>query len=103
MFLIANAGRSTRQQIGPMIDFIQAIRHERVAVETPDRLVMRDPPQPSFSMKGRTVPSMLRLMQDWHRSLGVANGGLTWAPSPLRPMLMEEPGQDPSRRRPSGS
>lgn len=95
-FLIANARAIDPAQIGPMIDFIQAIRHERVAVETQDGIVMRDPPLPSFSMKGRTVQSMLRLMQDWHRSLGVANGGLTWAPSPLRPMLMEEPGQEPS-------
>lgn len=79
-----------------MIDFVQAIRHERVAVETPDGIVLRDPPQPSFSMKGRTVQSMLRLMRDWHRSLGVGNGGLTWAASRLQPMLMEEPSQDPS-------
>jgi hypothetical protein len=96
MFLIANACAIDLAQIGPMIDFIQAIRHERVAVETPDGIVLRDPPQPSFSMRGRTAQSMLRLMQDWHRSLGLANGGLTWAPSPLQPMLMEEPPEDPS-------
>ena len=95
-FLIANAPALDPAQIGPVIDFIQAIRHERFPVETQDGIVMRDPPLPSFSMKGRTLPSMLRLMQDWHRSLGIANGGLTWAPSPLRPMLMEEPSQDPS-------
>ncbi len=95
-FLITNARAIDPEQIGPMIDFIQAIRHERVAVETQDGIVMRDPPLPSFSMKGRTVQSMLRLMQDWHRSLGVANGGLTWAPSPLQPMMIEEPSQDPS-------
>lgn len=95
-FLIANARAIDPAQVGPMLDFIQAIRHDRVAVETQDGIVMRDPPLPSFSMKGRTVQSMLRLMRDWHRSLGVANGGLTWAPSPLRPMLMEEPSQEPS-------
>jgi PcfJ-like protein len=95
-FLIANAGAIDHAQIGPMIDFVQAIRHERVAVQTPDGIVMRDPPQPSFSMKGRTMQSMLRLMQDWHRSLGVANGGLAWAPSPLQPMMIEEASQDPS-------
>jgi hypothetical protein len=94
MFLIANAQAIDLAQVGPMIDFVQAIRHERVAVETPDGIVVRDPPQPSFSMKGRTAQSMLRLMQDWHRSLGLANGGLTWAPSPLRPMMIEEPSQD---------
>ena len=96
MFLIANARAIDLAQVGPMIDFVQAIRHERVAVETPDGIVLRDPPQPSFSMKGRTVQSMRRLMQDWHRSLGLANGGLTWAPSPLQPMMIEEPSQDPS-------
>ena len=40
---------------------------------------------------------MLRLMRDWHRSLGMAHGGLTWGPSPLRPMLVEEPSVDPSK------
>lgn len=96
MFLIANGRAIDAAQVGPMIDFVQAIRHERVAVETPDGIVMRDPPQPTFSMKGRTPQSMLRLMQEWHRSLGLANGGLTWAPSRLEPLLIEEPSQDPS-------
>jgi hypothetical protein len=35
-FLIANAGILDPKEIAPMIDFIQAIRHNRVAVETPD-------------------------------------------------------------------
>jgi len=96
LFLIANLHAIDLAQVGPMIDFLQATRHERLAVETSAGIVVRDPPQPSFSMKGRTVQSMLRLMQDWHRSLGLANGGLTWAPSPLQPMVIEEPSQDPS-------
>jgi hypothetical protein len=96
MFLIANAHTIDLAQVGPMIDFVQAIRHQRVAVETPDGIVLRDSPQLSFSLKGRTAQSMLRLMQDWHRSLGLANGGLTWAPSPLQPMMTEELRQDPS-------
>ena len=95
-FLIDHAHAIDVTDVGPMIDFVQSIRHERVAVETPGGIVMRDPPQPSFSMKGRTVQSMLRLMQQWHRSLGIANGGLTWAPSSLRPMRLEEPSQEPS-------
>jgi hypothetical protein len=96
MFLIANESAIALAQVGPMLDFVQAIRHERVAVETPGGIVLRNPPQPSFSMNGRTVQSMLRLMQDWHRSLGLANGGLTWSSSPLQPMVIEEPSQDPS-------
>jgi hypothetical protein len=95
-FLIANSRAIDPTQLGPMIDFIHAIRHDRVAVETASGVVLRDPPQPSFSMKGRTVQSMFRLMQEWHRSLGVAQGGLTWSPSPLQPMLIEEAAQDAS-------
>lgn len=79
-----------------MIDFIQAIRYDRVDVQTPDGIVELDPPQPAFSIKGRTVKSMLRLMGDWHRSLGVGNARLAWTPSPLHPMLLEEPSQDAS-------
>jgi hypothetical protein len=96
MFLIANPSEIDMAQIGPMIDFIQAVRHERFTIETQGGLIMRDPPQPSFSMKGRTAPSMMRLMDAWHRGLGRAHGGLTWKPSPLRPMLIEEPAVDPS-------
>jgi hypothetical protein len=95
-FLIANASIVDPAQIGPMIDFIQAIRHDRVAVGTSDGMVELEPPQPAFSIKGRTVQSVLRLMLDWHRSVGLGISGFAWTPSPLRPMLVEEPSQDVS-------
>jgi hypothetical protein len=95
-FLIANAGNVDAGQIGPMIDFIQAIRHDRGAMETPNGPVELDPPLPTFSMKGRTIQSMLRLMHEWHRSLGTGGAGLAWTPSTLNPMLIEEPSQDVS-------
>jgi hypothetical protein len=95
-FLIANAANVDLSQIGPIIDFIQAIRHDRVAMETPDGTVELDPPQPAFSMKGRTIQSILRLMEEWHRSLGLGSTGLAWTPSPLQPMVIEEPSQDAS-------
>jgi hypothetical protein len=96
VFLVANAHVIEPAQIGPVIDFVQAIRHERVAVETQSGIVLRDPPQPFFSMKGRTMASLVRLMEEWHRTLGVANGGLTWPASPLRPMVVEESGDGSS-------
>jgi hypothetical protein len=95
-FLVANAKAIDPAQVGPIIDFIQAVRHERVMVETADGMVWRNPPQPSFSMKGRTAQSVLRLMDEWHRGLGLAHGGLTWSPSSSRPMVIEEPRQDPT-------
>jgi hypothetical protein len=101
IFLVVNACLIDPAQVGPMIDFIQAIRHDRVAMETPTGIVEMDPPQPLFSVKGRTAQSMLRLMRDWHRSLGLSSTGFSWTPSPLRPMLLEEPSEDaaaPSRR-----
>jgi hypothetical protein len=36
------------------------------------------------------------LMQEWHRGLGRTQGGLAWEPSPLQPMMTEEPSVDPS-------
>jgi hypothetical protein len=95
-FLIANAGMIDPAEIGPMIDFIQAVRHDRMAIETPGGVEELDPPQPAFSIKGRTVQSMLRLMRDWHRSLGVGGTGRTWTRSPLQPMVLEEPSLDAS-------
>ena len=96
IFLIENEHAIDPAQVAPLIDFIQAIRHRTVAVETQNGIVHRAPPQPLFSMKGRTAQSMLRLMDDWHRSLGMTSGGLAWQPSPLRPMTVEEPNEDPS-------
>jgi hypothetical protein len=92
MFLITNAGEVDPTQIGPMIDYIQAIRHER----TQGGMTEFGPPQPAFSMKGRTVQSMLRLMQEWHRSLGVGSASFSWTQSPFQPLLFEEQSRDDS-------
>ena len=92
MFLIANAAALEPMQIGPMIDYIQAVRHDR----TPDGMMDFGSPQPEFSMKGRTVQSMLRRMQDWHRSLGLGSASLSWVRSPIEPLLLEEPSRDGS-------
>jgi hypothetical protein len=97
LFLIANADDVDPAQIAPMIDYIQAVRHDRITVETPNGNVEVDPPQPAFSMKGRTVLSMQRLMKDWHQSLGGNNDALSWAPSPFEPLLLVEPSLDDAR------
>jgi hypothetical protein len=96
MFLIANAEDVDPAQIGPMIDYIQTVRHDRVSVETQDGIIELDPPSPNFSMKGRTMQSILRLMQNWHRSLGGDETGFSWARSPFQPLLIEEPCRDDS-------
>jgi PcfJ-like protein len=95
-FLIANASLIKPGEIGPMIDFFQAIRFDRVRVETPDGVTEVDPPHPTFSVKGRTVQSILRLMRDWHRSLDSGGPDCAWTPSPLQPMALDEPSRDAS-------
>jgi PcfJ-like protein len=94
-FLIAHAGAIDRAQVAPMIDFFHGIRHERIEVETPAGIELRDPPDPGFSLEGRTVASVLRLMEAWHRGLGLGASRLEWAPSGLRPMTVETPPEEP--------
>jgi hypothetical protein len=44
------------------------------------------PPWPDFSMKGRSVSSILRLVEQWHRQLGQEEdaAGLSWRAAPLK-------------------
>jgi hypothetical protein len=93
MFFIAHVEELEPTQIGPMIDYIQSVRHDRIQIETQDGMMEAAPPQPSFCMKGRTVSSMLRLMREWHRDLGVSHStaAFTWTRSPFKPWLLEEP------------
>lgn len=95
-FLVVNAPTLPPSETAPILDFLQAIRHDRTTTETPDGLMELGPPQPRFSIKGRTVPSILRLMRDWHRSLASGGSGFGWAPSAMQPLLLEESGEDAS-------
>lgn len=90
LFLIRNLREMEPEQVGPMIDYIHAVRHEMTMIETPIGMRRLGPVQPAFSMKGRTVRSMLRLMEEWHRSLGAGNSAFAWTRSPLEPWLLEE-------------
>lgn len=92
IFLIANSHKIDPSQIAPLIDYITAARQEH----SPDGTAEFGPPQPPFSLKGRTVESLFRLMQQWHRSLGIGNATLTWEKSPFRPLLVQEPRQTQS-------
>lgn len=75
LFLIAHWQEIGIDRIGPIVDFIEA--------------------QPDFSMKGRTPASVLRLMEQWHRGLGLVTGGLSWERSRIEAMRHSMPAQDP--------
>jgi len=96
VFLIRNSGVIHESQVGPILDFLHGIRHERVAVETVGGIAYREPREPTFSLKGRTAHSVLGLMETWHRDLGRVQGGLSWSPSGFRPMIVDIPAEDPS-------
>ena len=96
MFLIGHERAIDRSEIGPLVDFLQALRHERTPVETAAGTIWADPPQPAFSLKGRTPQSLLRLMTAWQRGSGMVTGGLSWSPSRLRPLVIDMPRSDPA-------
>jgi hypothetical protein len=98
MFLVTHAGKMDAGQIGPMIDYIQSVRHDCIRIETQNGMAEVFPPQPAFSMKGRTVTSLLRLMKEWHRHLGNHGGStFSWARSSFKPWLFEEPALDDAK------
>lgn len=53
--------------------------------------MFRSPPQPNFSLQGRTPASLLRLVDNWHRALGRARtANLSWEPSRYEPLVFED-------------
>jgi hypothetical protein len=96
-FLIAHSSSLDLAQVGPIVDFLQAIRHERTTVETIDGPLLREPPQPTFSLRGRSLASVIRLMDEWHRGLGLRSDGYSWPGSRQRPLFVEEPAAEPAR------
>jgi hypothetical protein len=93
LFLVNHANDVDPAQIGPLIDYIQAIRHDRILIDTQEGATEIGPPQPEFSIKGRTVPSILQLIREWHRGLGrtYMSSSFSWPSSPYKPWLIEEP------------
>jgi hypothetical protein len=82
-------------QAGPLIDWLDAIRHRYTRVDGPDGPVVRPPSDPDFSLEGRTLASVVQLMDDWHATLRRADDALAWRPSGLRPLTLRYPPDRP--------
>src|SRR5262249_34843908 len=55
------------EQVGPIIDFVHAVRHRRLEVPGIDgTITIVEPPEPGFSVRGRTLSSLLHLVERWH-------------------------------------
>jgi hypothetical protein len=72
--------------IGPIVDYVHHRREE--------------PEQVEFSMKGRTVASLLRLVEEWHRELAreTRKRPVEWEASGIGGFHLLEEGQEGSRR-----
>ena len=59
-----------RAHLGPMIDYIASQKFEGQRVWTQEGVYeWQNPPQPNFSMKGRTAEALLRQVAEWHGEL----------------------------------
>lgn len=96
VLLMAARSKLALHQVGPMVDFLHAIRHQRVEAQGQNGPVTIEPPRPGFSLRGRTLGSVQRLVAAWHRGLELPNGSdFTWSASSSRPMAFAVEQSDP--------
>lgn len=93
--------------VGPIIDFAHHQKFEPCEIVRPGGEVdIAPPPQPNFSVKGRSIGKLLQLMEEWHEDLGGAFPGdeetsrrgrrdlVRWDPSGIGSLRLQE--QDPN-------
>jgi hypothetical protein len=75
-FMAANPMLDPRQ-VGPIVDYIRSRRFEAQPMMVVNgRVEGGQIPEPNFSMKGRTVTSLLRQVDAWHRRLAAGPRGM---------------------------
>ncbi|MEM6909498.1 MAG: PcfJ domain-containing protein [Pseudomonadota bacterium] len=82
------------RQIAPVIDYLHHQRFEPVEVEVaPGEWRHDPPPQPGLSLRGRTVTTLMRQVEEWHTSLGkmAALPGGQYAKSSVEGFVQEVP------------
>jgi hypothetical protein len=67
------------KQVGPIVDFLYYQKFQTQEMFVRGALVKQEPPQPEFSLKGRTLRSVLRLVEEWHKQFGKQAKTLTLA------------------------
>jgi hypothetical protein len=72
--------------VGPIVDFLQHQRFEwKEGVSQDGVFGKQPPPHPDYTMKGRTVASILRQVREWHEELGreANRPSVSWPRSPF--------------------
>jgi len=81
-------------QIGPAVDYIwnQKYISQHVIVERGQPQQILPPPQPNFSMTGRSPNALLAQVERWHRQLGkeTKGGNLQWNRCPIKEFQLVE-------------
>ncbi len=80
-------------QIGPIVDFLQHQKFERKEGVSQHGVFSKlPPPHPDYSIKGRTIASILRQVEEWHKQLGqdVSQPSLSWRHSPIKDFRLVE-------------
>jgi hypothetical protein len=80
----ANSPMLAPAQVGPIVDYLYHQKFVFQEILGPGGIVTHiGPPQPDFSMKGRTATALQRLVDAWHRQLAreTKRLPLEWAPS----------------------
>jgi hypothetical protein len=92
MTLLVNAEDSlSLADVGPIVDFLHCLRIKRVRVDGPHAPIYIEPIEPDFSVRGRTLASLLRLVERWHLSLRRSRViGRSWMPSIHASMRVQE-------------
>lgn len=91
-FLVANPMLDTRQY-GPILDYIHTMKYVECRVHHGDGTWHTEPPpQPNFSMHGRSAEALMGQVERWHRELNKSRrkGKVKWGHSPYRDFKNEE-------------
>ncbi len=98
-FFIANPMLDVNH-VNPIVDFIwnQKFENQRVARGVVEEI---DPPQPNFTMNGRTPQTLLRQVNEWHRQLGkdTSEENLQWTRSKIGELRLREHGNEKNSMR----
>ncbi len=100
LHFLVNNPMLDRACIGPMADFIHHRRFERVEAVEDGQAVLLEPPEPGFSMKGRTVPALWKRVEEWHRELARLDRRQPqeWPPSGIGGLELTERDEETGKR-----
>jgi hypothetical protein len=91
-----NAEDMTTDQVNPIVDFLYHTKFAKREAIAENRTIILNPPHPDFSMKGRSLNSIMRMVGKWHEDIARCkdNVGLSWPRSSIRDFAYLEEFQD---------